>query len=443
MSFFFLMFVKSEIFLKDFFFFLRTSFFNRDPFWVDFFLRRSLKKKILSRWGWIGPRRVSITKHDGSRCVSAGQSTKIRGKWDKMATFVVPSESLLRHCYSEHDGSLRCGKDELWESDASEYSRRRECWECTEDDLRTDDAVARILFALVEESGTRQRVRSLETAGGALRLSQCESTASHVAIHHASKDIPIRLWRIRGDLERMGTPRAALWSLGKRHSEWCSQASDSPSYDSRRYPSSADIGGGTRATRLCARRSCHTLSSHETGMRQSIHRTPLQHQWRWTHWQRRDAKPKEVPRAQGRKALTRHRGGQTTTKLARLATCAARRDTTRGIAEGSSKGKTKDKGCGKGNDKLNSVCEERREGDPHVDSTAKSAVTQDDHWIMMLEREAPQADLSKETGFEMCAVTLRTTSGQTMKSYGRCDIQMKVPPIITPAKVTFEVVDVR
>ena len=49
---------------------------------------------------------------------------------------------------------------------------------------------------------------------------------------------------------------------------------------------------------------------------------------------------------------------------------------------------------------MNSVCEELCEGDPHADSTAVSVVTQDDHWIMMLEREAPQADLSKETGFE-------------------------------------------
>ena len=40
---------------------------------------------------------------------------------------------------------------------------------------------------------------------------------------------------------------------------------------------------------------------------------------------------------------------------------------------------------------------------------------QDDHWIMMLEREAPQADSSKETGFEVCAVTLRTASGQALE----------------------------
>ena len=46
---------------------------------------------------------------------------------------------------------------------------------------------------------------------------------------------------------------------------------------------------------------------------------------------------------------------------------------------------------------MNSVCEEQCEGDPHADCTAVSAVTRDDHWIMMLEREAPQADLSKRS----------------------------------------------
>ena len=32
-------------------------------------------------------------------------------------------------------------------------------------------------------------------------------------------------------------------------------------------------------------------------------------------------------------------------------------------------------------------------------------------FIMVLEREAPQADLSKETCSDVCAVTLRTASG--------------------------------
>ena len=113
------------------------------------------------------------------------------------------------------------------------------------------------------------------------------------------------------------------------------------------------------------------------------------------------------------------------TMLARLATYAASRDTTRGIARTAKEhlmvgrltardranGMTKCKGGGKGSGKVNSVSEERCEGDPHADSTAVSAVTQDDHWIMMLEREARQADLSKETGFEVCADTLRTAIG--------------------------------
>ena len=72
---------------------------------------------------------------------------------------------------------------------------------------------------------------------------------------------------------------------------------------------------------------------------------------------------------------------------------------------------------------MNSFCEEQFEGDSHADSTALSAVTRDDHWIMMLKREAPQADLSRETGFEVCAVTLRTARGQALESYGRFDIK--------------------
>ena len=43
----------------------------------------------------------------------------------------------------------------------------------------------------------------------------------------------------------------------------------------------------------------------------------------------------------------------------------------------------------------------------------------------------------------MCAVRLRTASGQALESYGHCDVQMHVPPITSPAEVTFEVVDVR
>ena len=80
---------------------------------------------------------------------------------------------------------------------------------------------------------------------------------------------------------------------------------------------------------------------------------------------------------------------------------------------------------------MNNVYEKQCEGDPHADSTTVSAVTRDDNWIMVLEREAPQADLSKETGFDVCAVTLRTAGGQALASCGRCDIQVQVPPIAT------------
>ena len=145
--------------------------------------------------------------------------------------------------------------------------------------------------------------------------------------------------------------------------------------------------------------------------------------------------------------MARHTGSQATTKGIGLATCAARRDTTRGIAGTGKEHPMEGRPTARdGNGKENRVSEERCGRDPHADSTAVSAVTQDDNWIMMLERAAPQADLSKKkkkTGFEVCAVTLRTAIGQVLESYGRCDIQMQVPSILTPPKVTFEVVDVR
>ena len=68
----------------------------------------------------------------------------------------------------------------------------------------------------------------------------------------------------------------------------------------------------------------------------------------------------------------------------------------------SGEGKAQGEGVGQGNGKVNNVLKEQYDGDQH-DSTAVSAVTRDDHWIMVLEREAPQSDLSKETGFDMCA----------------------------------------
>ena len=110
----------------------------------------------------------------------------------------------------------------------------------------------------------------------------------------------------------------------------------------------------------------------------------------------------------------------------------------------SGKGKTKSKGGGKGSGKVINVYEGASAREIAVaDSATVSAVTRDDNWIMVLEREAPQAGFSKETGFDVCAVTLRTASGQALVSHGRSDIQVQVPPIATPAKVTFEVVDVR
>ena len=67
---------------------------------------------------------------------------------------------------------------------------------------------------------------------------------------------------------------------------------------------------------------------------------------------------------------------------------------------------------------------------------SRRTVTSDDHWIKVLEREAPQADLSKETGFDVCAVTLRTTSGQALTSYGHCDIHLQLPPIAAALAAT-------
>ena len=46
------------------------------------------------------------------------------------------------------------------------------------------------------------------------------------------------------------------------------------------------------------------------------------------------------------------------------------------------------KSGGQGSGKVNNVYEEQCEGDPHVDSATVSAVTRDDNWIMVLEREA-------------------------------------------------------
>ena len=82
--------------------------------------------------------------------------------------------------------------------------------------------------------------------------------------------------------------------------------------------------------------------------------------------------------------------------------CWNRQGSSEGKQDGkaSGKGKAKGKDGGNGNGTVNNVYEEQYDGDQHADSAAVSAVTGDDHWVMVLEREGPQAELSKETGFE-------------------------------------------
>ena len=79
--------------------------------------------------------------------------------------------------------------------------------------------------------------------------------------------------------------------------------------------------------------------------------------------------------------------------------CWNRQEPSEGKQDGKASGEKKAKGKGGGKDvKVNNVYEEQYDGDQHADSAAMSAVTRDDHWIMVLEREAPQADLSKGEG---------------------------------------------
>ena len=70
------------------------------------------------------------------------------------------------------------------------------------------------------------------------------------------------------------------------------------------------------------------------------------------------------------------------------------------------------------------------------------SVTRED-LTMVLEREAPQADLNTNNGFDVHAVTLQTTSGQAVTSYGQFVLKLQVPPTADTARVTSEVVDVR
>ena len=95
-----------------------------------------------------------------------------------------------------------------------------------------------------------------------------------------------------------------------------------------------------------------------------------------------------------------------------------------------------------GEGKVNNISDEPQDGEQHVDPGILDAVTRGE-WIMVLEREAPQADLNTNSGIDACAVTLRTASGHALTSYGHCVLKLHVLPIEGTASVTFEVVDVR
>ena len=91
---------------------------------------------------------------------------------------------------------------------------------------------------------------------------------------------------------------------------------------------------------------------------------------------------------------------------------------------------------------MSNISDEPLDTEQLVDPGIVGAVTRDD-WILVLEREAPQADLNTNNGFDVRAVTLRTASGRTLTSYGLCVLKLQVPPIEDTARVTFQVVDVR
>ena len=62
---------------------------------------------------------------------------------------------------------------------------------------------------------------------------------------------------------------------------------------------------------------------------------------------------------------------------------------------------------------------------------------------MVLEREAPLADLNTNNGVDVCAITLRIASGDALTSHGHCVLKLQVPPMNGTTRVTFEVVDAR
>ena len=143
----------------------------------------------------------------------------------------------------------------------------------------------------------------------------------------------------------------------------------------------------------------------------------------WSDWPfQARATPMKVdalisPRRKAKGGDKGSRGNRLTTRPARLATYAASWDTPRGTA-GTDRGRlresttvshrVKERTKGKGRWQRQRQSEQtmstrtsaRRS---HADSATVSAANRDDNWIMALEREAPQADLSKETSFDVCS----------------------------------------
>ena len=94
-----------------------------------------------------------------------------------------------------------------------------------------------------------------------------------------------------------------------------------------------------------------------------------------------------------------------------------------------------------GEGKANNISDEPLDGEQHVDPGILGAVTRGE-WIMVLEREAPQADLNTNSVFDACAVTLRTASRHAVTVWTLCSQAASAADEGT-ASVTFEVVDVR
>ena len=95
-----------------------------------------------------------------------------------------------------------------------------------------------------------------------------------------------------------------------------------------------------------------------------------------------------------------------------------------------------------GEGRVNHISDEPPDGEQHVDPDIIGSVTRED-WTMVLESEAPRADLNTNRGFDVHGVTLQTASGHALTSYGHCVLKLQVPPIEGTARVTSEIVDVR